>query len=180
MFSAMYRAIPLLFCMLVTHVAPAMADAEVAPPASVPINQPATPQPQRKPIVVRQILSIEFGTFASNDGGGSITVSPSGARIPSGNISVIGSSGGGAAEFEITGQAEEIVTIYLPDRVNLNKSSGSGNAVITNLISTPADTVTLDSQGRARVKVGGTLRMPGNITPGSYSGTFDIDVRYLQ
>lgn len=157
---------------------PAFADTEAPAPVPPPVTQPAPPK--RRDITVRQLTPMEFGTFASGPGGGNLTISPSGARLPGGNISVLSMEAAGAADFEVTGQAEEIVTIYLPERVILGGNGGNGDTVIINLTSAPADTLTLDAQGRGRVKVGGTLRIPGNIAPGSYSGNFDIDVRYLR
>lgn len=157
--------------------APAASSTSSEKPAAIAIAVPA--QETRKDITVRQLSSIEFGSFVSEQGGGSVTISPVGARFTSGNISVMNSGFSGGAEFEIIGQPEEVVTLFLPDRVTLDRNGGKAGAVITNLTSSPADTLTLDAQGRGRVKVGGTLQLPGNVVPGNYSGVFDIDVRYL-
>ncbi len=150
-----------------------------APPEAAPIASPVPPQ-KRQDIVVRQLSSMEFGTFASEQGGGSITITPHNTRLTSGNIAVLNTGGTGAAEFEIIGAPGEMVTIFLPESVNLDNSGGRGHAVITSLVSIPADSVTLDTAGRARVKVGGTLQISGGVSPGSYNGLFDIDVRYLR
>lgn len=145
-------------------------------PSPAPITQPVV----RQEIRVRQLQPIEFGSFSSEGSGGGITIGPNGGRRVQGNISTVGFGGTGAAEFEILGHPDEMVIIYLPDRVNLSKNSGSADVVITNLTIAPEGTITLDQQGRARVKVGGTLMVPGNMSPGSYNGMFDLDVRYLR
>ncbi len=155
---------------------------------TLPVAEPTTPplpgvpekEPARAVLRVRQIQSIEFGTFACDRGGGSVTITTSGARIPSGNISLLNSGISGAADFEIVGQPGEIVTIYLPERVILGKNGDGGDTEITNLTMAPEPPLTLDSRGYARVKVGGTMRLAGRTSLGSYYGRFDLDVRYLR
>jgi hypothetical protein len=177
-------------CILALCSGVAMADPEVTPPppaAETPVPPVSAPAPIVQPVVpvrqelrVRQLQAIEFGVFSGERGGGSITVSPTGSRSVRGNVSIVGAGGGGPAEFEILGQPGEIVTIYLPERAILSRNSGNAEAVITNLKVSPEGSITLDSQGRARIKVGGTLQVPGVISSGSYNGSFDLDVRYLR
>lgn len=184
----------LLQCLLMMGtlcIQPVLAEnAPEAPPAAAPAPQtPAAPQPvpemkavaiKRAELIVRQLSDLQFGTFASEQGGGTITVSPSNARTTMGNISLLNTGTSGAAEYEVIGQPGEIVTIFLPDRASLGKNGGSGGLTLINLTSNPRDTLTLDTQGRGRIRVGGTLQVAGNMSSGSYNGAFDIDVRYLR
>ena len=166
----------------------AMAEGETPPVERPPVAEPTTPpmpgsnenERQRDQLKIRQLRSIDFGVFAAGQGGGAVTISPSGARIPSGNVSLLNTGFSGPAEFEITGQPGEMVTIYLPERVILGKNGDGSDAEITNLTIAPDATVTLDSRGMSRVKIGGSMRLSGNIGPGAYNGQFDVDVRYLR
>lgn len=145
------------------------------PPAIIPV--PVAP---RADIQVRQLSSIEFGAFATENGGGSVTVSPANSRSPGGRVSLFNNATYGAAEYEITGSPQEMVIVILPEQVILNRSAAGGEASITNLTIMPGNTLTLDESGHARVKVGGTLSVSGGVAPGTYSGNFDLDVRYLR
>lgn len=134
---------------------------------------------QRRDVQVRQLSAIEFGTFAADMGGGAITVSPVGARSFSGRVTPLHSGFYGAAEYEINGNPKETVIISLPERVMLSANAGNGGASITQLTIAPDHVVILDERGVARVRVGGTLQVPGHVIPGAYNGNFNIDVRYL-
>lgn len=167
---------------LADPVVPADMPAQGSPnvlPADVPPSAPIS-APKRANLVARQLTPIEFGTFASEFAGGAVTITPQNARIPSGSVALVNSGSYGAAEYEIIGNPEEMVIIYLPDRVNLNRNAGGSESVITNLTIYPSETITLDGNGRARVRVGGTLRVSGGVSPGPYNGNFDLDVRYLR
>lgn len=141
-----------------------------------PAQDSAVATPQRKNLTVRQLSAIEFGAF-SVEGPGTITVAPSGARIAGGRAALVYSGVTGAAEFEVTGEPGEQIFVMLPVSVNLSRGNG-GSAEISNLTMFPTDPVMLDGRGVARIKVGGTLRVGAQMASGSYSGMFDLDVRY--
>ncbi len=162
-----------------TVAAPAAPDATKPAPEAPVVAEPVTVSEKRRPINVRQLQAMEFGTFASDVSGGSIIISPGGARTVRGAISLLNRGSFGAAEFDISGHPGEMVTIFLPDRVTLNGGKGSAQATVSHL-TMASGAVTLDAQGHARIKIGGTLDIPGSAAAGNYSGNFNIDVRYLR
>jgi hypothetical protein len=168
-----------LFALNAAAQTPPPAAALPEPPKTlVEPNQPQNQQDEqkRKALAIRQLTPISFGTFAS-ERGGTITVSPTGARMRTGSVSIMDSAAAGPAEFEITGQPNEQVQIILPERITLDKSGGQ--LPVTGLRAAPDGEVTLDRAGRTRIKVGGTLSVGGQPSPGNYDGLFTIDVRYV-
>jgi len=147
--------------------------------ANTPIQQHAVVQ-KRISLIVRQSAPIAFGTFASSGNGGSLTLNASsGTRSLSGAISALSGGDYGQAEFIITGQPGEEIVITPPVSAILGKAGTGGNMLITDFKINPAEIVTLDGQGTAKIKIGGTLKVPGTVPQGAYSGLFDIEVRYL-
>jgi hypothetical protein len=131
----------------------------------------------RKEISVRQLAPIEFGTVAGN--GGTVAIAPAtGARTVSPSLSALGGQYG-QAEFEIIGEPSEEVTVIVPERVAMDNKNGQGGLALEKLAADPAGVVTLDANGRARVKIGGVLHVPPSSAQGSFQGYFDIDARYL-
>ncbi|MDE3059934.1 MAG: DUF4402 domain-containing protein [Pseudomonadota bacterium] len=130
----------------------------------------------RKPLTVRQITPISFGSFTS--GSGSITVNANGNHSLTGSVTLLSGSEPEPAEFEILGQPSEEVSVFLPERIAMSTQSGSGSLSVTNLTMIPNATFKLDGTGRARIKVGGTLKINTNTISGPYNGYFDLDVRY--
>ena len=134
---------------------------------------------QRKELTVRQLSPISFGAFASTgNGSGSITISPLGMRTISGNVAMLNGNEPQAAEFEILGQPDQEITLFLPERVTLSKISGGSSMTSSGLTVSPSQPVKLDAAGRVRIKVGGTLRVSGFTQAGPYNGYFDINAQY--
>jgi hypothetical protein len=140
---------------------------------------PSRPVQKRMDITVRQLTPLAFGTFASSGSGGTITIDSIGGRSILGNISGLSGGDYGPAEFAIAGQPGEEITISPPASAVLGKAGIGGDMVITDFRISPAEILTLDRQGTAKVKIGGVLRMSGAISQGTYNGLFNITARYL-
>jgi len=136
--------------------------------------------PKPMNITVRQLSPIAFGTFASSGSGGTITIEAgSGARIQSGDISTLSGGDYGQAEFAIAGQPGREIVITPPASVVLGKTGG-GDMIITNFKVSPAEILTLDQTGTAKIKIGGILKVPGSVSQGTYNGFFNVTVRYTR
>lgn len=130
-------------------------------------------------ITIHQLSPIAFGSFASAATGGAITIdASSGARTTTGNIAPLGSSNYGQAEFVITGHPGAEIMVSPPAAITLDKHGESHDLIITNLKVSPGNVVTLDRNGYAKIKIGGTLKAPGNAAPGAYNGLFNVSAEY--
>ncbi|MBE7171971.1 MAG: DUF4402 domain-containing protein [Williamsia sp.] len=129
-------------------------------------------------ISVYVVQNLQFGSISAGDGGGTVTVSPTGLRSVTGTV--IALSRGGAvlpALFEVEAPAGVIVTLQNGADAPLTGSNG-GNMTLRLGASNPVSpfTSSVAPPGRTQVSVGGTLTV-GNSTvsrPGTYSGTFSI------
>lgn len=121
---------------------------------------------------------LSFGRFAAGMGG-SITISPSGARSASGSVVLISSAVGAAAQFTVSGDANLIYSITLPPNGAAALKTSSGQTMsLTNFTSSPSGTGQLSGQGRQAVSVGATLNVGAQQPAGAYTGVFDVTVDY--
>ena len=136
---------------------------------------------KRAEVTVHQLTPIGFGTFASTGHGGAITIDAgSGARTLSGSVSTLSGGDYGQAEFIVSGHPGEEILVSPPASTILNSAGTNGDMVITNFKVSPAEIVTLDRQGIAKIKIGGTLKVPGNVLQGKYTGFFNVTARYMR
>jgi hypothetical protein len=136
------------------------------------------PPPPQRPIVVNSTSQgLSFGTFYHGSTGGTITVTPAGARTSTGSIVPILSGTYTPALFEVAGNPGTVVTILNGSDVYLAGSNG-GSLKLTVGASLPESPfiLSLPNPQKTQLYIGGTLTI-GNTSanpPGSYSGTFVI------
>ena len=122
---------------------------------------------------------MNFGRFAAA-GGGTVTVSPAGARTRSGSVVLLLSSPG-AARFTIAtnspGNEHRAYRLPLPADGAVSMVSGANRMQLTAFRSNGAGDGTLPS-GTQSVSVGATLQVAPNQRRGSYSGTFPVILEY--
>ena len=119
-----------------------------------------------------------FGRFAAGTGG-SITMSPSGARSASGGVVLISSAVGSAAQFTVSGDPDLTYSISLPPNGTANLKTSSGQSMaLSNFTSNPSGIGQLSATGKQTVSVGATLNVGAQQAPGAYTGVFDVTVDY--
>jgi hypothetical protein len=128
-------------------------------------------------IAISNTQELVFGKFATGSGG-SIIVSPAGARSASGGVVLLPSSSGIAAQFSVSGDASATYTISLPDDGTVSLASGANSMAVNTFTSSPSPTGTLGAGGTQTLSVGATLTVSGNQPIGSYSGAFVVTVDY--
>lgn len=144
------------------------------------------------PLMAQLLISISksrdmnFGTIAASSGGGTVLLSASGSRTPSGGIilpSLIGTVS--AAQFTVSGQANFTYSITLPVRDFILYESGVGPAsmAVTAFTSTPDGRGTLRGtliNGSETVLVGAMLTIGASQTAGFYTNPtgFEVTVSY--
>lgn len=129
-------------------------------------------------ITVANTQPLAFGSFAAGTGG-SITMSPSGARSASGGIVLISSAVGSAAQFTVSGDPDLTYSITLPANGTADLKNSSGQSMgLTNFTSNPSGIGQLSATGKQTVSVGATLNVGAQQAPGAYTGVFDVTVDY--
>jgi hypothetical protein len=121
--------------------------------------------------------SLAFGKFVAA-GGGTITVSPAGARSKTGAVALISGGTISSASYTLTesgaGKSLSWTTITLPATATL--TNGSATMQLSNFVSDPPNTFL--GTGRTIMTVGATLTVAPNQAVGNYSGSFSVTVNY--
>jgi hypothetical protein len=143
----------------------------------LPGNLVAQEMPPR-PVSVYLVRSLSFGAFAPGNLGGTITISPDGARSSSGeiyffNLGFVYYE----AVFEIEGNAGTLISVLKGDDVTLTGSSG-GTMTMHLGDSYPSSPIILNTNApdRTQYHLGGVLNV-GNLLanpPGQYNGVFYV------
>jgi hypothetical protein len=115
---------------------------------------------------------LNFGAVVATAAPGTVQISAAGARTCAGGISCSGTVA--AAQFDLTGTANEFVTIDADASVTL---SSAGNNMSATLVES-ATTTQLDGTGAASFSVGGTLTVGANQAEGVYTGNFNVVANY--
>lgn len=157
------------------------ASAQSLPPLD--ISESAVIEPDGGPATQLSLVntrSLNFGRFVAGIGG-SITVSPAGARSRSGGVILMNSAGAGSASFSLVtlngSGATKSVIVSLPGNGVVLLSNGQFTMPVRNFVS-GSGTVFLLSPAGATIDVGATLDVAPNQPAGSYSGSFQLTVNY--
>jgi hypothetical protein len=126
---------------------------------------------------ISTVSALSFGSFVAGTGG-SITVSPAGARTQTGGVVLLGQgSSYAAAIFRVSGTAGATYTITLPGNDTVVLSDGTHTMALNGFLNSPP-TGTLSGGGTQMIQVGGTLIVGSGQAPGAYTGTFNVTVNY--
>lgn len=122
---------------------------------------------------------LSFGSFTAG-AGGSITVTPAGARMKTGSVILVNQGGSAsAAQFTVSGTPNAAFDITLPaDGTVFLSNGGAGSMALNGFTSSPSASGLLSGGGTQQVSVGATLSVGGAQTSGSYSGAFNVTVNY--
>jgi hypothetical protein len=130
------------------------------------------------PITISQTQSISYGTIAVTNGGGTVTISPSGTVSAPGGYTVSGITSAG--KFHVTGKQNCSVSIsFLAGSL-----TGPGTAMaIGNFTNNAGASPSLNIVGAGTLgsldfAVGADLTVNSNQAGGSYSGTYSVTVIY--
>lgn len=123
--------------------------------------------------------ALSFGSFTAG-AGGSVTVSPAGARSKSGSVILVNQGGSAAAaQFTVSGTSNALYDITLPADGTVFLSDGAaGSMAVNGFTSSPSVSGMLSGGGTQTLTVGATLSVGNAQTPGSYSGSFNVTVNY--
>lgn len=133
---------------------------------SVSANGKATVK-VRKGLAVEEKTNMDFATVTLGTGAGTVTVSKTGALTPSGDYSTAGT--GSAGVFDITGPANQALTVSYENGVL--KSTAAGATEIPVTVSGDASITTSDV-GAASLTVTGELSFKGTEADADYTTEF--------
>ncbi|MEO0548530.1 MAG: DUF4402 domain-containing protein [Pseudomonadota bacterium] len=128
-----------------------------------------------QPIMIMAWEEMLFGRIApSAVTGGSVVIDTGGARSCSTALTCL-SGTYRAAKFSVTGEADALYTITLPDTITL--TNGQGASLEVDSLTTPLFTRQL-SEGYDEFMIGGELEVAANQPVGTYIGTYIVTVDY--
>lgn len=133
-------------------------------------------------VQVRTARFLNFGKFTLGTSGGTVIVTPSGTRTPTGEIYLLNIGPTvSSALFEVTANPGTLVTISHPNSFMLSGTSGD-QVLLDNLTYNVSKTfiTTAPSSSLNEIEIGGTLHI-GNISgngAGIYSG--EIVITFIQ
>jgi hypothetical protein len=120
---------------------------------------------------------LDFGRFVAA-AGGTVVISPAGARSATGGVILLTSPSAASASFAVGktggGKPLKTVTFSLPADTDVVLTSGSNRMTVTTFVSSPAAGVSNSASSTTTVSVGATLHVAANQAPGSYSGSFTL------
>ncbi len=132
------------------------------------------------PISITKTVDMNFGNVAVTSTGGTVVLTPAGARSTTGGVTLPATNGTvAAASFNVTGEGTYTYAITLPSSVTLTRNSGSETMTVNAFTSNPSTTGQLTA-GAQTLTVGATLNVSATQAAGTYvSGTpFTVTVNY--
>lgn len=144
---------------------------------SVPTTTPDTGATDAKPIRMEVAASLDFDRLImTGPGSGQAILRPDGTRQ---SLGALGGLSGRAvvAEVVIHGEPGRAVRVDLPRTIDLYGLKG-GSIRIESLFSDLPDFPALDAAGLLRVRIGGDLRVTGDVD-GDFRGDVPVLVDYL-
>lgn len=129
------------------------------------------------PIAISNTQPLAFGKFAAGLGG-SVTVSPAGARSAGGAVVLVASGGASPALFSVSGDPNLTYAISLPANGTVSLAAGANTMTVSNFTSSPSPIGQLSAGGTQTLSVGATLSVGSNQPTGNYLSSFDVFVDY--
>lgn len=137
--------------------------------------------PPRPVTITATAQGLSFGAFYHYSSGGTVIITPAGARSRTGDVVLFGLNPFSAALFNVRGNPGTVVSLMSIPDVTLNGSNGGSMILQINVsvASNPPQpfVLTLPYPTPTPLSIGGTLIVSGSSSanpPGSYSGTFNI------
>ena len=128
------------------------------------------------PLTITKTADMNFGNIAVGIIGGTVVLTPAGARSATGDVSFQSIPAGAAAAFNVTGSAGLTYSITLPT-LPVPITSGGNTMNLTLFTSNPASPGTLVG-GPNPLTVGATLTVGASQAVGAYTGSFSVTVAY--
>ena len=130
------------------------------------------------PISIAKTTDMSFGAILAG-GAGTVVLTPTGGRTPTGGVSTSPADAGHAASFTVSGAFNALYGIVLPASAVLSSPGGDSMTVNAFSVSSPVPpTGHLNATGSQQLNVGARLNLATGQAPGSYGGSFLVTVAY--
>jgi hypothetical protein len=134
-----------------------------------------------EPFTIVKTRDLAFGNLIPSAAAGTVTINPNtSARSTTGGVTAAAGSFH-PAEFVTRGTPNRRVLVRLPNStVTLTRVGGGATMTVSNFTrnGAPPTSTPLDATGILTFRVGGRLNVGANQLPGTYSGSFSIEVQY--
>ncbi len=122
---------------------------------------------------VKKKKDLLFGIISVEaDLGGTVVVSPAGAKSVTGGVIDLGGTHK-KADVQVKGDPDTSYSCD-PFPASIVVTSGGNSATVDTFLTETPFSGTLDGKGKAKFKIGATLRLPAGQPAGDYSGSFDF------
>ena len=133
-------------------------------------------------LAAEEVAQLNFGRFTAGASGGTVVIAntAAGTMNITGTVSTIGGGSPSSASFNISGHANQEVTVTLPadGAVNLTHATTTDVMNVATFSVSDASPL-LNASGEATIFVGGTLTVPNtSIARGVYTGTYNVTFAY--
>jgi hypothetical protein len=134
-----------------------------------------------RPVNIAKTQNLQFGSVTRpSSGSGSLTLTPGGvASVTGSNVRRFPSPAATPAQFTVSGEGGQAVTVSVPTTMTLSGSSGSVTATLS-ATGNGAQVLSgsTGSAGTVQVNVGGTVPLTGSSALGTLTGTLTVTVQY--
>jgi hypothetical protein len=136
-----------------------------------------------QPISVAKNKDLAFGTLVKpGSGSGTATISNAGVRSVASGVQALSSTTPSQAQFTITGEGGQSISVTVPSSVTLASGANSLNVSLTNDMTGSASSQVLSgaigASGTLTVNVGGSVTLPSTQATGVYSATVTLTASY--
>ncbi|MGE8136463.1 DUF4402 domain-containing protein [Novosphingobium subterraneum] len=134
-----------------------------------------------RPVSIAKMQDLQFGAVTRpTSGSGAVTLTPGGVASVSGtNVRRFPAPAATAAQFTVSGEGGQAVTVSVPTTMTLSGSGGSVTATLTNIGGGPQVlSGSTGSVGTVNVSVGGSVPLSGSSALGTLTGTVTVMVQY--
>lgn len=158
---------------------------------SVPASADTATSPARavivRPLVFFKVQDLRFGTIVPGTTAGTVVVAPDGTRTRTGGVTLVGLThqparfaGDGAPDQQVRiRMGSNSIQITGPGAPMTVNQFTIGSTPTTTVLSTGWNTFTLAGAGGVfNFPLGARLQVNPNQAPGTYSGTFTIELQY--
>jgi hypothetical protein len=128
-----------------------------------------------KALEVVQNQELDFGSFLAKNG--IISLSSDGIVTSPEGVAIFSTPTPRAGKFHVTGEPDFHYSFNLPTETILNKSGSEDEIKVTFHNPVRAD-LQLNSSGENDVYVGADLEVKSSLTPGEYTGNYQVTVNY--
>ncbi|MCF4101538.1 DUF4402 domain-containing protein [Gillisia sp. M10.2A] len=130
-----------------------------------------------QPIGITTTSNMSFANLDAKSGG-AVILSPDNTRLTSGDVALADGTPASAASFTVTGETGFTYAVTLPSSEYV-LTNGSENMIIKDFTSNIDNSGSL-AGGSQNIRVGATLKVNPNQTPGNYTSPagFNVTVNY--